>query len=461
MIATVLLFVFLAFILIDTLQGLRRGLFPSLVRLGSVVAVILLAFFTAEYIGDHIMELELTYEGSVYTLEQIITLSIHDLNLEEALNYSDTIKQLVMHLPEILVKELLFVPLFFLYKLITLPIIGIINRIFFRSKKKMGDGTVVRRKKRRFSGMLVGAVQGLLCFAVLMVPVFGILDFGSAFSRAFKESESPELVSAAVTVENDLVAPLESAMWVKTLELCGVRAACTVSFNALSKTVLVQDADSHAIYYFETLEEAFPAINAFVVLKDIDPEHMTSDDYKKLGYVFATAKSSEEVSTVVTEVTTSLVSSYVDEHYKGSADAITEIFLAEVLAEHTDTENVDYEKELGAVQTILEVIDSATAEDSDHAFDNHDIDVVVDTILSSDVTYTTIIKVIENEETAKTLREEINMGESMKAETAELLNTYRAERLESVTAEEMVRILEATDSIAELLGVSLTAVPTV
>ncbi len=459
MIATVLLFVFLALIFFDILQGLRRGFFPSLLRLLSVVAVVVLAFFTAEYIGDHIMELELTYERSVYTVEEIIVLYIEEFELEEALNYSETIKQLVMHMPEILVKEILFVPLFFIYKLLSLPIIGIVNNILFRARKKKRDGTVVRRKKHRFSGMLVGAAQGILCFAVLMVPVFGMLDFSASFSDSFEESESYELISAAAKIESDFIIPLENATWVKTLELCGVRAMCTASFDALSKTELVRDGETHSIYYFETLEEAFPAINAFVVLQDIDPEHMTSDDYKKLNYVFVTAKDSEEVSTVITEVTTSLVSNYVDDHYKESADAITEVFLNEVLAEHTDTEKVDFEAELGAIQTILEVIDSATAEDTEHAFNNHDIDVVVDTILSSDVTYATIMKVIENEDTAEILRAEIDMGESMKAQTEDLLNTYRAEQLETASVEEIARILEATDSIAELLGVSLAEIP--
>jgi len=461
MIALLLLALFLVFVLTDTVQGLRRGCYPSLVRLLSVVCVILLAFFTAEYIGDHIMELELVYEGERYTLEELLLMYAKQMNLEEALDYSETVKQLVMHMPEVLVKELLFIPLFFIYKLVTLPIIALINHIFFPRYKKDRDGSRIKTKKRRFFGMLVGAVQGVLCFAVVMVPVFGLLDFGTAFSDAFEQSESEELVEASVSVREGFITPLESASWVQTLELCGMRTACTFTFEKLSKTELTLEDEHRTIYYFETLEEAFPAINAFVVLKDIDPSHMTSEDYQKLGYVFDTAKSSEEVSAVLTEVTSSLVSQFVDEHYKGSADAITDIFLSEVLAEGTDTANVDYEKELGAVQTILEVIDCATDENADHAFDNRDIDVVIDTVLTSDVTYTTLIKATQDEKAAATLREEISMSETMKEKSVELLDAYREGQLETATPEEMARILEATDAIAGILGVTLTALPTV
>lgn len=461
MIALVLLALFLVFVLTDTVQGLRRGCHPSLVRLLSVVGIIFLAFFTAEYIGDHIMALELVYEGERYTLEELLLMYAKQMNLEEALNYSETVKQLVMHMPEVLVKELLFIPLFLIYKLISLPIVALINHIFFPSRKKNKDGTLTKAKKRRFLGMLVGAVQGVLCFAVIMVPVFGLLDFGTAFSNSFEQSESEELVEASVSVRESFITPLESASWVQTLDLCGIRTVCTFTFEKLSKTELILEDEHRSIYYFETLEEAFPAINAFVVLKDIDPNHMTGEDYKKLGYVFDTAKSSEEVSAVLTEVTSSLVSQFVDEHYKDSADAITDIFLSEVLAEGTDTANVDYEKELGAVQTILEVIDCATDENADHAFDNHDIDVVVDTVLSSDVTYNTLIKATQDEEAAQTLREEIAMSETMKEKSATLLDAYRESRIETATPAEMARILEATDAIANLLGVTLTEIPTV
>ncbi len=475
MIATLLLLIFLVFILIDTMQGLRRSLFPSLIRFASVIAVIVLAFFTSEYIGDHVMEIELTYEGEKHTFEELMSLYIHNNNLEDALNYSNTIKQLVMHLPEILVKEVLFVPLFFVYRLVTLPIIGVINKIFFPKKKKHAEQEVelteeekekenrkaARRRWFRFGGMMVGAVQGIVCFLVVMVPVFGICQFSTEFVDAFSENENQAVSELCITMEEEIIEPIESAAWVKTLDMCGLRAVCLHTFEELSHTPFEKDGETIDIYYFVKLKDAFPALDAFLVLQDIDPEHMSSEDYDKLNYVFVTAKDSEEVATVLTEVTTSLVSDYVSDDYRNSADAFTDTFLTEAIAEDTETHNVDFEKELDAVKTILEVMDRATDEEAEHAFGDKDLDTIVDTILDTDVTYNTVLKVSGEEEKVQNFRNEINMNESMKEKTEKLLVDYRSEQSTIVSIEEHARIVEVTDALAEILGITLNEVPSV
>ncbi len=473
MIATVLLLCFLVFILIDALQGLRRGLFPSLTRIASIVGVIILAFFTAEYIGDHIMFLEFTYEGDKHTFEELMVLYIQNNNFEEALNYSDTIKQLVMHLPEILVKEILFVPLFFIYRLITLPIVGIVNKIAFPKKKKRRDESdaerelteqeqekekkdTTRRRWFRFGGMIVGTVQGIICFLVVMVPVFGICHFGTDFVEAFDASEHEAMVGICDTMDEDVIQPIENAAWVKTLDFCGLRKLCVYTFEELSHTPFEQNGEVIDIYYFVKLKATFPALNAFLLLQDIDPEHMTSEDYQKLNHVFATAKDSEEVASVLGEVTNSMVSDYVSDEYRGSADVFTDVFLDEVMAEQTDTQNVDFEKELGAIKTILEVMSLATDENAEHAFGDKDIDTVVDTIVDTDVTFTTVLKVSNDDESSQKFREEINMNESMKEKTEKLLNDYRSEQSQTAAIEEYSRIIEATDALAAILGITLS-----
>jgi hypothetical protein len=307
----------------------------------------------------------------------------------------------------------------------------------------------------RWAGMLLGAVQGILCFIIVMVPVFGLVQFGEKFIDEFAESETEELAALCASMDESFVAPIDNAAWIKALDACGVRSLCLSTFHGLSHTTLTHDGVDKDIYYFMTLEDAFPTISAFLLLQDIDPEHMVAEDYRKLNNVFSTAKDSEEVSTVLKEVTISLVEDYTKDEFRDSADILTQAFVDELLSENTQIEKVDLEKELDAVKTILEIMDSASNEDVTTAFDGRQVDAIVEIVVSSDVAYNTLVKTLENEESCETLRRDIQIGGLHKEDAEKALNDYRQEVSEAMTEEEFSRVVAVTDSIADLMGITL------
>jgi len=452
LIATLFLFVF-----IDAVWGcFRRNFFGSIMRLVSVVICAFLAYLCAQYIGDHLMQIPIGEARNIGDVFEELLISSPEL--VAALQYSDTIDQLVRHLPEIMAKELLFVPFFAIFRLISLPVIEILNTILFggkRRREKAKKKHFMIKLGKRLGGLAVGALQGFLCFCICLVPIFGFSNFAASFADNFKDSQVEELASFSETVDNTIAKSMDSSITVKALKISGIYKLCDNVFYKLSHTTMIRDGQKTDIYYFETLENAFPAVSAFLLLQDMDPEHMTTEDYRNLNNVFVTAKDSEEVSAVLKDVTGGLVASYVEEEYQESAKMITDTFVEYVLAESTATENLDLELEMTAIENILSVMNTAVSEGAESAFEVKSADTVVDSVLNTEATYETLVGVVQDEEKGASLRNEINMEDVSKEKTAEELKKYRDAKLEGATPEQSARINELVGSVADLLGVTL------
>ncbi len=470
MIATVLMAILIVFVVIDVLQGLRRGLYASLTRLASIALCIIGAFFLAQYLGNHILEVPVTYEGETVLLGELVRALLENSEeLASIFEYSPTLKELVIHLPEVLAKEILFIPLFFILRLISLPIVGIINKIAFPKKRRDENGKKVKVKRRKYHlfGMLVGAIQGALCFALIMVPVFGLADFSVTFINQFKDSDSEELRAFSDTLENEFVSPLASSFIVQTMDKTGMHTVCSDTFTALSHAnIQNKKGEVKDVEYFHTLESTLPAVDAFVHLSGVldsangDFSSISSEDYGKLSDAFATASKSEAVADVLTEVTGSMVKDTVGGEYQETAGKITDIFVQEVIAKNNESETpVDLEKELGAMQEVLNIVDSATSSGVESVFEEKDVDSIVDTIVSTDVAYTTFIKAVEDEETSSVIKNEIALDESKKEDAKAALDDFLAEKQTTATPEDFERIQAAVDAIAGMLDINLSELP--
>ena len=470
MIATILLGILILFVVIDILQGLRRGLYASLTRLASIALCIVGAFFLAQYLGNHILEMSIVYEGEKVLLGDLARALLEsNEDLASIFEYSPTLKELALHLPEVLAKEILFLPLFFILRLVSLPIVGIINKIAFPRKKRDENGKKVKikRKKYHLFGMLVGAVQGALCFAIIMVPIFGLSDFSAIFVNQFKNSDSEQLRALSETLENEFVSPLSSSFIVKTMDKTGVHDACSTTFTALSHTTIQnKKGEVKDVEYFHTLESTLPAVDAFVHLSSVMDSvdgglgNLSSEDYSKLSDAFATASKSEAVADVLTEVTGSMVKDTVGGEYQETAGKITDIFVQEVIAKNNESDTaVDLEKELGAMQEVLNIMDSATSSGVENVFSEKDVDSIVDTIISTDVAYTTFVKAVKDEETVSTIKSEIALDEAKKEDTKAALDDFLAEKQTTATPEEFERIQAAVDAIAGMLDITLNELP--
>ena len=311
-------------------------------------------------------------------------------------------------------------------------------------------------------------MQGALCFAIIMVPVFGLSDFSRVFVDQFKNSDSEELRALSETLQIEFITPLESSFIIKAMDKTGVHTACSKTFTALSHTSIQnKKGEVKDIEYFHTLESTLPTVDAFVHLQDVMNTategglgNLTSDDYSKLSDAFATASKSEAVADVLVEVTGAMIKDTVQGDYQETASKVTDIFVAEIIAKNNESEiPVDLEKELGAMQEVLNIMDSATSSGVDNVFKEKDVDAIVDTIVSTDVAYTTFIKAVEDEETSSAIKNEIVLDESKKEDAKQALDDFLAEKKDTVSSEEFDRIQAAADAIASMLDITLGELP--
>ena len=394
------------------------------------------------------MEVSIVYEGNTMTVREIVGSFVEaSPEIQEILGYSATVEELVWHLPEVIVKEVLFLPIFFILKLVTLPVIGILNAVLI-PKKKRG---------KRLLGLVVGAAEGLLCFLVVMVPVFGLESTAVVFCNEFKNSDNEALVSLSETVEKEFIMPLEASAVTKTFDRIGIRSVCTKTFDALSHTVIQTKNGTKDVEYFHTLEGALPVVNAFLHLKSLDISNIQTDDFDKLNDVFAAVSDSEEMSDILVEVTNNAIKDSVDEEYRETAGKIAESFVSNIIEKNKETDGgVDLEKEFTAIQTVMDVVSNATSSGVESVFAEKDVDTIVDTIVSTDVAYDTFIDIVKDEETSAVLKEEIVLDEEKKEEAKSVIDSYLSEKQETATPEEFARIQEAANAIAGMLDITLS-----
>lgn len=464
-----LLIAAILFIAWDALMGLRRGFFPALVRLFFVGVCFVIAYLSSEPLAHILMEtpipfldgqtLHAAYEGYLAAQE----------GLTEALALSDAVRQLVLHLPDVLIAEIDFIVLFALLRLVSMPFSFIVSRLLFGKpqkkarKKKEGEGEEKKRRSLagtfRSGGMVMGLLQGVVCFAVLLVPLFGIVEFGERFHESFSDAEEPVLVDIAADIKTDLVDPINESPVTKMCESVGLRALAVTMFHDLSNTTLELSSGNRVIDYFEYLENMFPAVSALLKLSDVDPHHMTDQDYENLSTVLHTAQSYEDIAHAVQDSVTSVVGEFVDDSYRASADVVINVFVDKVVTDKDKITSEELKNEVKAIENTMKVIETATSEAAENAFEVVSAEELVDNIIKTEKLYDTLIEVAEDPEQREVLMQDFVSTESQKEMMKEEINKYRDKSADERSAEEYAKILRMTDALANILGIDLSEIP--
>lgn len=154
-------------ILFGVLLGLLRGSRRALLRLILVAVSIALAFALTGVVSESLMGMRVdSIDGTVVEYMQREMLS----SLPESL--SGYVIPLAQSILQVVVFLLLFFVLWFLTWLIVYPLC----KLFVKPKRiKDGNGNVVKTKKRRWLGAIIGAVQGVLVAACVCIVFTGLL----------------------------------------------------------------------------------------------------------------------------------------------------------------------------------------------------------------------------------------------------------------------------------------------
>lgn len=175
----------LAFLVFGMFWGIIRGFKKSLFRGLWLFAIALIMFFLTPTISKALCNMNLGFinisiQGQKCTsiYDTIYTLVMSQQNIADLISNNPSLLPLVEELIVLLINTFMFPILFWLAKIVTYPIWAIISAIVFKKKKIKVDGKkkVVKTKKYRFAGLIIGAVSGVMALAITLMPVNGTIN---------------------------------------------------------------------------------------------------------------------------------------------------------------------------------------------------------------------------------------------------------------------------------------------
>lgn len=265
-----------AFALIGMVWGLIRGWKNSVIRLVEVVVCAFVAYFLASSLAEAVLALDLSSYGlsvagvNVTTIEETMTTLISSVEIISGIvNASPTISSLITIFPVVIISLVSFVILFFLIKYFVGIFHAIIGGIIRRRKKKQSaydeDDNAKKRTLSRLIGAGIGVLQGIICFAVVFMPIAGVTFFleeevkyireyqegvvtentatASVYASQGDEQSSPMAVAEETLSSINRKFNLLRAFGYKSTSMGVVKGLTSFELNGV-KTSLISEADN-------------------------------------------------------------------------------------------------------------------------------------------------------------------------------------------------------------------------
>ena len=175
----IILIVFLVFIILRMLSGMGRGIFRQLLRTGLTVGSAVLAFITADLVGNEILS---TVDiGTVDGIMDYLRMVEPQLasKIGDILNAfpTESIAKIMLLPAAVVILPTVFLSIFLLVKVIAGILCALLYRIF--KFKKATDNV------QRFGGALLGAVEAIIYITVILIPFTGIVGvMGESYDSA-------------------------------------------------------------------------------------------------------------------------------------------------------------------------------------------------------------------------------------------------------------------------------------
>lgn len=235
-----------AFLIFGMFWGMVRGFKKSLFRGLWLVAIAMIMFFLTPTISSALFNMNLDFLGITINGQKVHTVYETAYNL---LTSQEKIADVIENNPEIipLIEELIvlflntimFPILFWVAKIVTWPIWAIISAIIFKKKKIMvaGKKKVMKTKKYRFLGAMVGAVAGVIVMTVTMMPVNGTIKLIQEVDAIeYHASENGEgIITSMLGAENmQYIDAYNNTVIAKAMKYTGITGISNGMYNFLS-----------------------------------------------------------------------------------------------------------------------------------------------------------------------------------------------------------------------------------
>ncbi len=245
-ITLILLAIALLFLVIGMFWGIVRGFKKSLFRGIWLFVLALIMFFLTPTISKAICNLNIEFlnlsiQGEPVTsiYDAINTLVMSQEKVADMVESNPDLIPLIEELIVLFINTFMFPILFWLAKIVTYPIWAIISAIVFKKKKIKVDGKkkVVKTKKYRFAGLLIGAVSGVMILAVTFMPINGTVKLIKEVDEIeYSGGENGEgIITTMLGKENmEYIDSYSNSILSKALKYTGITYISNSMYNFLS-----------------------------------------------------------------------------------------------------------------------------------------------------------------------------------------------------------------------------------
>lgn len=245
-ITLILLAIALLFLVIGMFWGIVRGFKKSLFRGIWLFVLALIMFFLTPTISKAICNLNIEFlnlsiQGEPVTsiYDAINTLVMSQEKVAEMVESNPDLIPLIEELIVLFINTFMFPILFWLAKIVTYPIWAIISAIVFKKKKIKVDGKkkILKTKKYRFAGLLIGAVSGVMILAVTFMPINGTIKLIKEVDEIeYSGGENGEgIITTMLGKENmEYIDSYSNSILSKALKYTGITYISNSMYNFLS-----------------------------------------------------------------------------------------------------------------------------------------------------------------------------------------------------------------------------------
>ena len=319
---------FAFFIVVGALLGLKRGLTKALIRIITVIIAGVAVVFLVTPITSAILSADLSGTGLVIGDIPVTTINETIINyistiagIGQLLMASPTLVALINAIPMVLVNLILFVLLFFILKGVLYFIDITLNRIIIKKDSE--------KPIRRLWGALVGAVQGLLCFLIVLMPIAGTMNLLDETMDLVNEqkttTQAASMTGGALTtnvamteVEEETMALEEFPAYatnavdayqdifiIKMFNAVGYRAITNSVFDRLTTMEIGKDVKTNLRTETKVITKVY---NNYEKLKDVDLANFSTQNQSDANQLIDDAFSSPIVGGITTELVKELSS---------------------------------------------------------------------------------------------------------------------------------------------------------
>ena len=314
LISIVLPALFALTVLISALFGLVRGLNKSVIRMITLVLAAILTFVIAGPITTAILE-SITIEGQ--TIAQMITAAVSQMEMGAIVESIPMLGQAILAAPAFVLAIPVFPVVFHVLKFITWIVFLFVQKPLRKLIFKDSCDKEVERQKpmgirvaKRFGGLGVGIVTGVLIFAMVLTPVLGLfstLPASASVDQMLDIMVEQEMLSAGDADMLRHVYGITDSALVKFYGAVGITAAGRGYLNSVSRieadgrvTSLAAELNS----LLSTLQTVLDGKVLGVLLNSQDPNAIFQllQDKEALNSLVGTLFQSELLQAAVPEI---------------------------------------------------------------------------------------------------------------------------------------------------------------